>query len=271
MDGRSAPACAALLWALLTSAGCASTPQAPKPTQADSRAETEPVPEAAPPAEQEAPRKAEEITPGGEAKRPDTTVVIDPGGEKPPVSLVEAGRAERERRARSGPPVAVITDKNLSKHAAKGHITIADTAKKKAGETAQEGSGTAGDEQYWRSRGLEIRTRWREAADEVKELEERAAGWRRRFYAESDPYIRDSKVKPEWDRALDRLEEARTDIEAAKKELEAFYEEGRKAGALPGWLREGAELEPEPVEKETEPGAHDVIEPPVYDQQPPPI
>ena len=41
------------------------------------------------------------------------------------------------------------------------------------------------DEQYWRSRALEVRLRWRKAADDVKELEQSAAGWRRRFYRSS--------------------------------------------------------------------------------------
>jgi hypothetical protein len=157
----------------------------------------------------------------------------------------------------------VITNQNLKEYAAKGQITVVSPGKK-AGEPEDEAkTEPVRDETYWRSRALEIRLRWRHAADEVKELEQSAAGWRRRFYAENDPYVRNGQIKPEWDRVLDRLEEARAEVETAQKELAELLEEGREAGALPGWLREGIEEEPK---EEPEPSnTHKVIEPPVVD------
>jgi hypothetical protein len=200
--------------------------------------------------------------------------VVDPGGESGPVSLVQAAKAERERRANSGEPVAVITDKTLP-HLPKGKLTYADASKnagkKKPSAPAAPTGDAARGEEYWRGRAVDIRTRWKKAADEVKELEESAAGWRRRFYAENDPYARDSQVKPEWDRVLDRLGKARTEVEDTQKELEDFLEEGRRAGALPGWLREGAELEPEQEKKKDKgPATLDSKEPSIYQQQQPP-
>jgi len=153
----------------------------------------------------------------------------------------------------------VITDKNIKQYAAKGQITVAAPAKKTEAETETE-KPPIRDEQYWRSRALEVRLRWRKAADDVKELEQSAAGWRRRFYAENDPYVRSGQVKPEWDRVLDRLEEARIEAETAKTDLAELLEEGRTAGALPGWLREGVDEEPK---EEPEPSnEHKVLEPP---------
>ena len=70
-----------------------------------------PAPASQPPAETPADSRNEEITSESSPKDVD---VVDPGGERGPVTLVEAARAERERRARSGPPVAVITDKNVA-------------------------------------------------------------------------------------------------------------------------------------------------------------
>jgi hypothetical protein len=190
--------------------------------------------------------------------------VVDPGGDAGNVSLVQAAKAERERRSHSGEPIAVITDKSLP-HMAKGQLTFAD--KKKGVEKPAAAPVDARDEQYWRGRALDIRTRWREAADEVKDLEKSAAGWRRRFYAENDPYQRDGQIKPEWDRVLDRMGKAREEAEAAKKELEEFMDEGRRAGALPGWLREGSENEPvEEKKKDREPGTVEPKEPPIYQQ-----
>lgn len=155
----------------------------------------------------------------------------------------------------------MITDKNIKQYAAKGQITVAAPGNKtEVAETEEKAP--VRDEQYWRSRALEVRLRWRKAADDVKELEQSAAGWRRRFYAENDPHVRNGQVKPEWDRVLDRLEEARAEVDTAKTELAELLEEGRIAGALPGWLREGVDEEPK---EEAEPkalGEHKVIDPP---------
>jgi hypothetical protein len=225
-------------------------------------AETTPAPSPDPPASTETPAPAQKPlgTPG-------ITDVVDPGGETGTKSLVQAAKAERERRAHSGEPVAVITDKSLP-HLPKGQLTFAAPAKKQppAGKPEEPGADAARDEQYWRTRALDIRTRWKKAADEVKDLEQSAAGWRRRFYAENDPYARDSQVKPEWDRVLDRLGKARAAVDAAKKELEDFQEEGRMAGALPGWLREGTEQEPVEEKKSKQPGTLESKEPSIYQQ-----
>ena len=236
-----------LLLLALLAAGCAAPPAPPvKP------AAPEPTPAATP---EPTPAPAPTPTPA-----PPNTVVLDSGGVKEgsTTSLADAARAAREQKAQAAPPAHVITDKNLKQYAAKGQITVATPARKT--ETAAEETAPVRDERYWRSRALEVRLRWRKSADEVKELEQSAAGWRRRFYAENDPYVRNGQVKPEWDRVLDRLEEARAEAEAAKTELDELLEEGRTAGALPGWLREGIDQEPK---EEPEPSnEHKAIEPP---------
>src|SRR6185436_4692001 len=241
-------------------AGCAvAVPPVPK---------ADPVkPAPAPPAAEQpaSPQTIDEITP---ESRPKEVDVVDPGGERGPVSLVEAAKAERERRAHAGPPVAVITDKNVAK--SKGQITFAEPKTPAVTASAAAALQTLKDEQYWRSRALDIRTRLRKATDEVGELELSAAGWRRRFYAEEDPYFRDGKIKPDWDRVLAQLEATRNEVTATRKELDDFLEEGRRAGALPGWLREGGELEPVPEKPKTSPGIVDPQEPQIYEQQKPP-
>jgi len=180
------------------------------------------------------------------------------------MSLGEAARAERERKSRGvRRPVAVITNKTLPKST--GQVTVAKPTPEKEGAA---GEGAAGaelqNEQFWRDRGLEIRTRWHRAAEEIKELERSAADLRRRFYAEDDPYLRDGQIKPEWDRVLDRLRETRVESEKAREDLAKFLEEGRRAGAFPGWLREGVELEPAVEKKEIK--GPEPIEPPVIEE-----
>lgn len=239
-----------LLLALLT-AGCAAPPAAPKAKPA--------APEPAPAATPE-PTPAPAPTPS-----PSDVVILDSGGEKEDStrSLADAGRAAREQRAHAAPPAHVITDKNLKQYAAKGQITVAAPAKKTESQTE---TAPVRDEAYWRSRALEVRLRWRKAADDVKELEQSAAGWRRRFYAENDPYVRSGQIKPEWDRVLDRLEEARAEVEASKTELAELLEEGRTASALPGWLREGVDQEPKEEPEPKGPAEHKVIDPPKVDE-----
>ena len=245
---KTATAAPRLLLLAWLAAACAA-PQAPKAKQAA----PEPTPALTP-----APAPTPTPPP------PSNTVVLESGGakERTSGSLADAARAVREQKAHAAPPAHVITDKNLKEYAAKGQVTVAVPAQK--AETAEEQMEPVRGEQYWRSRALEVRLRWRKAADDVKELEQSAAGWRRRFYAENDPYVRNGQVKPEWDRVLDRLEEARAEVEAARTELAELLEEGRTAGALPGWLREGVDQEPK---DEPEPSnEHKVIEPPKVEE-----
>jgi hypothetical protein len=234
----------------------------PKPPADPTPAPAETLPPPSPsPAPEANPRPAQ--SPDGKP----ITDVVDPGGDSGTVTLVQAAKAERARRSQAGEPVVVITDKSLP-HLPKGQLTYASPAKKKAPAAKPDRLAEARDEQYWRGRALDIRTRWKKAADEVKDLEQSAAGWRRRFYAENDPYARDSQIKPEWDRVLDRLGRSRAEVDAAKKELEDFLEEGRRGGALPGWLREGTEQEPVVEKKSKEPGTLEPKEPSVYRQPP---
>lgn len=257
-----------LFLALLTLAGCRAA--TPEPV---SRA-TPPQDEPAAPAAVNATSPASPATPPppvreAEPTREDTAVVVDPGDEAgAPVTLAEAAKAERERRARAGKPVAVITDKTLPQYARKGQITVADPKKKGAAAPAPAAppapqQESIRDEPYWRNRALEIRLRWRQAADDVKDLEQRSTELRQRFYAETDSFVRDNQIKPDWDRVLDRLRQARSDVDTAKKDLAQLHEEGRVAGALPGWLREGEDQEPAPEPEREKLPPPQSIEPPV--------
>ena len=263
--------------------GCASSrpsetvrsTQAPPPAQtpappaaAATPAKPEPAPAAPPPAS-----APQEVT--GEGADKTNVVVVDAGDEEGgPQTLVEAARAERERRATTSRPSVVITDKNLQDYAKKGQITVVDPSKEKQGKAAAPAAPAAApgepvrDEQYWRNRGLDIRQRWRQADEDAKELEQKAASLRQKFYAEDDPYVRNNRIKPEWDRTLDQLRQARVEIESSKQELTEFMEEGRVAGVYPGWLNEGFDLEPEEEEPREETPPAQSIEPPVM--EPPP-
>ena len=209
------------------------------------------------------------------AKDP-TLVYIEPAGADPaapPATLAEAAARERVRRDGEAPPAVVINNKNLSDYAAGGVLTIAEPANTDGApdtdEAADSPVGPSIEESYWRQRGLEIRRRWRRAVDEIPGLVGRVEELRQQFYSTDDPAYRDGQVKPLWDKALADLEEARYQAARGSEEVLAFLEEGRRAGAQPGWLREGAELEPEPVIEEAEPDASEPQEPEIYEESPP--
>src|SRR5437764_6127556 len=116
---------------LLMAAGCRGTP--PPVTR------TEQTPQAAPPVTA-TPSPAPSVSPPAspalkDPSRDDAPVVVDVGVDdsNAPKTLVEAARAERERRAQAGAPAAiVINDKNIHQYAAKGQITVADPKEKKS-------------------------------------------------------------------------------------------------------------------------------------------
>lgn len=251
---------------LLTTTGCQGKPQPVHPKQAPPAQTAPAASNPAPATPKPSPAPVRQVEP----VRDDSAVVVDPGTEdnSQPVTLADAAKAERERRARAGKPVAVITDKTLPQYARKGQITVLADPKEKKGTATpaapvQAQQEPVRDEQYWRSRALEIRLRWRQAADDVKELEQRSTELRQRFYAETDSFVRDNQVKPEWDRVLDRLRQAKNEVDMAKQDLEQLHEDGRAAGALPGWLREGQDQEPVPEAEQGKLPPPQSIEPPV--------
>lgn len=244
-------------------------PPASEPTP-EPISETEPV--AAPPAALEpapVPEEASEPTQPND----ESVVMIDTGARDltdRPQTLAEAARAERQRRNVADPTDIVITDKTLENYAT-GDLTVATPStadRERDAAIAELDKEMAAREAYWRGRALEIRQAWRDAYDKIPELEEKTFQLRQAFYREDDGFYRDGEIKPAWDRAIEQLEEARLEVEARQSELATFLEEGREAGALPGWLREGIDLEPRPAEPESpivEPGEPTIYEPEASD------
>jgi hypothetical protein len=197
-------------------------------------------------------------------------VVIDTGARdvtQRPQTLADAARAERDRRHVAAPTDIVITDKTLEKFAT-GDLTVATpstAAKEKVSADSEFEREMAEKEAYWSGRAREIRQAWRDAYDNIPGLEEKVFQLRQAFFREDDGFYRDAEIKPAWDRAIEQLEEAHLEVESRQAELTVFLEEGQAAGALPGWLREGFDLEPHPLieeEPSAEPG-----EPVIYQQE----
>lgn len=203
----------------------------------------------------------------------DDAVVILSGGKRresdEPTTLAEAAAAAQAQRAASGPPVATITDENRDERAARGELTFVSAPAAGAapdpsspGEEETAPAAKPDGEAYWRTTVRDARVRWRDAEQQVEELQARVAELRNAFYAADDPFYREGVVKADWDAALGDLATAKAEVAAARTDLRRLLNAGRRAGALPGWLREGLELEPDPPrQRDAEPSTVEPVEP----------
>ncbi|HEX9690197.1 MAG TPA: hypothetical protein VGB47_14110 [Thermoanaerobaculia bacterium] len=98
---------------------------------------------------------------------------------------------------------------------------------------------TAGEgEPYWRGEARRLRDRVAELKDAIARLEPETRKLESDFYSWDDGAYRDRVIKPAWDKAREQLATARRELPIAEKELADLPDRARKAGALPGWLRE---------------------------------
>ena len=203
-----------------------------------------------------------------------TVKVIDAGGDDSrPKTLLEASQLAKAKKGQSKEAIAVINDDNLHEYAKGAEVIILDSPPAAPEpvldppEVEGEAASDLRDEQYWRGRALELRMGWRRAIDRISELELESAALRQQFYAEDDPYLRDSQLKPAWDRVLDRLDQLRDQAARYEQELEVFVAEGQRASVPQGWLNQGWELEPTPEERKSaeKVSAHRAVDPPAAD------
>lgn len=202
----------------------------------------------------------------------ETFKVIEAGEDNRPKTLVEASRLAKSQKASAPPPVIEVNDENLVKQAEGGQVTVmssgpaapapeaeplddlpppsATNPVRAADSRTSSTTDSDRDETYWRRRGLSIRRNWRDALDTIERLELDAASLRQQFYAQDDPYVRDNRIKPAWDRALDRIEDLREDATLHEQALGDYLEEGREGGIPAAWLNDGWELEPDDDELE---------------------
>lgn len=94
-----------------------------------------------------------------------------------------------------------------------------------------------GKKAMWQQRYRDAVSRVAELEAAIKRLEPEVAGLEQAFYAHDDPFERDAKIKPAWDKALADLRAARSELEEARKLPEEVLNAARRDGALPGWFR----------------------------------
>ena len=188
-----------------------------------------------------------------------------PEGEAAPIP-VTAGRKEKDGKdakdGKHGAPVA-ITNESLVKDPNKGRLSTSQIrpplptpARGTAGRHAEAPAAATpapapipaaaaaaagaegGDEAVWRERARTARRRVEELKTEITQLESDSKQLETDFYRWDDGQYRDRVIKPAWDKKREELETRRRQLVDAEAELVDLPEKARKAGALPGWIRE---------------------------------
>jgi len=176
-----------------------------------------------------------------------TPVVAETPAPTPGHSLADQVRAAEQARKRKEPKATVtITNETLVTDPKKGRLTTSVPRPTSPAPTpgheqllpTPAGPDEASAEVYWRERMHSARSRVEELRERVRRFEQEAKKLENDFYAWDDGQYRDGVIKPAWDQKREELETARRDLEQAEKELSELPEKARKAGALPGWLRE---------------------------------
>lgn len=111
------------------------------------------------------------------------------------------------------------------------------TPKPAAAESAAPAPGE-GDEAYWRGESRRLRERVAALKETIVRLEAEVEKLEADFYSWDDGSYRDRVIKPSWDKAREEVATARKELPVAERELAELADRARKAGALPGWLRE---------------------------------
>ena len=181
-----------------------------------------------------------------------TAVAADAPAPPPSSALVGAARAGSTATEKSS---LTIDNRSLVKNPSKGRVSTskAIAAPARPSPTAVvataaapvptaavsgEAPGSAGTEAEWKATAARARKRVADAKARVAELEAATMNLENDFYAWDDGQYRDRVIKPAWDRSRTDLETARQELAGAEKDLEDLPEKARKAGALPGWIRE---------------------------------
>jgi hypothetical protein len=93
-------------------------------------------------------------------------------------------------------------------------------------------------EEYWRDEARRTRERVTELRADIIRLENQTRKLEADFYSWDDGAYRDGVIKPAWDKAREDLATARRELPLAERALDDLPDRARRAGALPGWLRE---------------------------------
>jgi hypothetical protein len=179
---------------------------------------------------------------------PPTPAGSDARTPAPSSALVGAARAGATATEKS---TLTIDNRSLVKNPSKGRVSTsravpaparpsatAAPAAPTPGAAAASASPSPGTEAEWKEIAARARKRVADDKARVDELSAATKKLENDFYAWDDGQYRDRVIKPAWDRSRTDLETAKQELAEAEKDLADLPEKARRAGALPGWIRE---------------------------------
>jgi len=155
--------------------------------------------------------------------------------------LVELSKKEKERRKKII-KTKVVTNENLGKSTSS--LNILGKAYSPSTKTAGEGEflektqtfRQKRDHKWWSERKKAMDEKINKLRKKIQELNTKVNGLNNQFLLEQRPFTQ-ARVKEELEKAKGALQQAKADLANAKKELESLYNEARKEGVPPGWIR----------------------------------
>ena len=178
---------------------------------------------------------------GGFGRAAATPIVAEGNGQ----SFADVVRAASEGKTRKEQKGSVaITNETLVTDPTKGKLTTSQPKNLppptpgRSETPAAASASTGGGEAEWRERARAARRRVEELKARVYQLEGEAASLEKDFYRWDDGQYRDGVIKPAWDKKKEELEATKNELAQAEKDLAELPDRARKAGALPGWIRE---------------------------------
>jgi hypothetical protein len=157
--------------------------------------------------------------------------------------LVKLAKKEKERRAKTTAK-KTLTNQDIEEIRKKQPITGIESAEGEAAPSA-ETTTQAGPkekpentEEYWHQRKQETDQQLKDAQSRVDQIQSEINQLRTAFYAEADGVGQRPVIQQEWDERLKSLEQARQELQDAQAQSSGLEDEARKAGALPGWIRD---------------------------------
>ena len=157
--------------------------------------------------------------------------------------LVKAAKKEKERRDKVEAK-KTLTNQDIEEIRKKqlGIETTAVAGDEPAAEEDKKAEKKEKDptqsEEYWRARKEEVNQNLQEAQAKVEQLQSEINSLTTAFYAESDGVAQRPLIESERTERIKELEQAKQDLENARQQAEGLEDEARKAGALPGWIRD---------------------------------
>ncbi len=155
--------------------------------------------------------------------------------------LVELSKKEKKRRKKSV-KTKVITNVDLGRSTSslnilgKAYSPSTETAGTKEFPEKTLKPGQKKDKKWWSGRRKAIYEKINKLRKKIQELNTKVNGLSNQFLLEQRPFAQ-ARVKEELEKAKGALQQAKADLANAEKELENLYNEARKEGIPPGWIR----------------------------------